>query len=79
MFIKLILTNNINFNFDNFCQKYGGQELRGATFSIPNTTADYKDFLASLQAKNARFKNFTTLQFEDQILITFTKFDHYKI
>jgi len=64
--------NNQNLiDFDSFCEKFGGQNLRGAMFSIPNNESSYKDFLASLQVKNASFNNFQTLQFDDKILITF--------
>lgn len=69
--VNYINENKPEFNFDNFCSEYGGQDLRGAMFAIPATKSDYKDFLSSLQVKKANFSNFNSLKLGEEILITF--------
>ena len=49
----------------------GSQNLDGFVFAIPATEGHYKDFLASLQQKNAKFSHFNTLQLNDKIILTF--------
>lgn len=54
-----------------FCDKVGSQELNGFVFAIPASEGHYKDFLASIQQKNAEFSHFNTLQLNDKIILTF--------
>lgn len=60
-----------SFNYEEFVKANPAQELEGAVFAIPNTEAHYKDFLAALQQKNARFKHFNSIQIDDKIILTF--------
>lgn len=63
--------NESNFDFEEFVKTNPSQDLDGAVFAIPNTEAHYKDFLAALQQKNARFNHFTSIQIDDKIILTF--------
>ena len=60
-----------SFDVDEYVKSNPAQDLDGAVFAIPNTEAHYKDFLAALQQKNARFTYFNTLQIDDKIILTF--------
>lgn len=69
--VNFIKENPKCLDFDDFCKNKGKQDLRGAIFSIRKREADFKDFMASLQEKNAEFSAFNTLELEDKFLITF--------
>ena len=74
--IDVFTVNFINQNpevidLDEFCKKTGSQDLRGTMFSIDNDLSSYKDFMASLQQKNASFSSFNAFIVDDKIIVTF--------
>lgn len=74
--IDVFTVNFINENpdvldVDKFCKETGSQDLRGTVFSINNDMNAYKDFMASLQQKNASFNGFNTITIDDKIVATF--------
>jgi len=71
MTVDFINSNPDCIDFDKFCEEVGGQNLRGAIFSVRKRESDFKDFMATLQQKKAEFNAFNTLELEDKILITF--------
>lgn len=71
MTVNFINTHEDVIDMDKFCEEVGGQNLDGFVFAIPATEGHYKDFLASLQQKNAKFSHFNTLQLNDKIILTF--------
>ena len=69
--VDFINNNPDIIDVDEFCKKTGSQDLRGTMFSIDNNIASYKDFMASLQQKNASFNNFNAFIIDDKIVVTF--------
>lgn len=65
------INNCEDFDFDQYLKDNPAQYLEGNVFAIPNTEAHYKDFLAALHQKNAKFNYFNTLQVSDKIILTF--------
>jgi hypothetical protein len=65
------INENKDFDIDEFAKTNPPQYLENAVFALPNTEAHYKDFLAALQQKNARFSHFTSIQIDDKIILTF--------
>ena len=71
MTVNFINTHKDAIDLDKFFEEDGSQNLDGFVFAIPATEGHYKDFLASLQQKNAKFSHFNTLQLNDKIILTF--------
>lgn len=71
MTVNFINTHEGCIDLDKFFNGEGSQDLEGFVFAIPATEGHYKDFLASLQQKNAKFSHFNTIQLNDKIILTF--------
>ena len=71
MTVKFINDNPDVINLTDFCSNLGHRNLAGSIFSIPDTEADFKDFLSGIKAKGDTYNGLNTLHLDNRILVTF--------